>query len=331
MYYTNYGKGITINMDIKDIKDVKALTDQLAENIKKVIIGKDGTIEILLAAMLSSGHILLEDVPGSGKTMLAKTLAKSIDGEFKRVQMTPDLLPADITGINFFNMKDSQFEFVKGPVFTNILIADEINRATPKTQAGLLEAMEEKQVTVDGVTYELDNPFMVIATENPVDTQGVFQLPEAQIDRFAVKLSMSYPDHISMCNIIKTHMGEDVLKNIKPVCDKNQIIKCSDIVRKVRVNDDLVEYAVNIVEKTREDDRIILGISQRGGIALIGVARGIAAMSGREYVLPDDIKKAAPYVCAHRLILKNSERIKENAEREIIEQILAGVPVPTEE
>ena len=318
-------------MGISSVNDVKETAEAIVSNIKKVIIGRDDTIEMVMAALLSGGHILLEDVPGSGKTMLAKALAKSLDGSFKRIQMTPDLLPADITGINFFNMKTSEFQFTEGPVFANILIADEINRATPKTQSGLLEAMEERQVTVDGRTYELNSPFIVIATENPIDTQGVFPLPEAQIDRFAVKLSMQYPDHEAMLKIMKTHMANDVLNELKPVATGNDITEAIEAVKSIHITDDLIEYAVNIVERTREDNRIILGISQRGCLALIAVARGLAAMAGREYVLPDDIKKAAPFVFVHRIILKNSERIKENAELEVIGQILESVAVPTEE
>lgn len=311
--------------------EIKEICDLLKENIKKVIFGKDEQIEMVIAAMLAGGHILLEDVPGSGKTVLAKTLAKSIDGDFKRIQMTPDLLPADITGINFFNMKKSEFEFVEGPVFTNVLIADEINRATPKTQAGLLEAMEEKQVTIDGKTYSLENPFVVIATQNPIDTQGVFPLPEAQIDRFAVKLNMDYPDHNSMVDILKKHSGKNILETVGAVVTKEKIQEAKKQIDDISVNEDLLHYVVNIVEKTREDERIVLGISTRGMLSIVSVAKSYAAMMGRDYVLPDDIKKVAPYTCCHRLILKNSERIKENAEENVIRDILESVPVPTEE
>lgn len=313
------------------VEEVRELYLGLRENIEKVILGKGEAIDMVIAALFSGGHILLEDVPGSGKTMLAKTLAKSIDGEFKRIQMTPDLLPSDITGINFFNMKNSEFEFVSGPVFTNVLIADEINRATPKTQAGLLEAMEEKQVTIDKKTYSLNRPFIVIATENPIDTQGVYALPEAQIDRFAVKLSMDYPDHESMIKILKTHSGKNVLNSVSAKVTKEQIIEIQEVVNEITVDDDLLEYIVNIATKTREDDRIALGISTRGMLSMLLVAKSYAAMQGREYVIPDDIKATAPFTCCHRLILKNSERLKKDAEINILNDILKSVPVPTEE
>ena len=318
-------------MEIVNVNDVKRLADIIGDNVKKVIIGKDETIKMLIAAMLASGHVLLEDVPGSGKTMLAKTIAKTIDAEFKRVQMTPDLLPADITGINFFNLKTSEFQFIRGPVFTNILIADEINRATPKTQAGLLECMEEGQVTIDGITYKLANPFLVIATENPIDTQGVFPLPEAQIDRFMVKLSMTYPDHESMCNILKIHMNKSPIDEISSVANKEDILSAIEIVKRVKISDDLVEYIVNIVERTRNNDKVVLGMSQRGGLALASMSKSVAAINGRDYVIPDDIKQVVPFVCGHRLILKNSERIKENAVDEILKNILERITVPTEE
>ena len=310
--------------------EVREKADSLKENIKKVIIGKDETINHLITALFAEGHVLLEDVPGSGKTMLAKALAKSIDGGFKRIQMTPDLLPSDITGINYFDMKTSEFRFIKGPVFTNILIADEINRANPKTQAGLLECMEEKQVTVDGTTYELDDTFMVIATENPVDSQGVFKLPEAQIDRFLMKLYMEYPEHSDMVEILKVHSEKELLDEITPVMTVAEIKKIAAMVKSVRVDDCLFEYVANIVERTRNHEDIILGISQRGGIALVKAAKSMALISGRDYVLPDDIKACAPAVLSHRLLLKNSQRLKKNGEREIVLDILNEVEVPTE-
>lgn len=310
--------------------EVKEIADKLEENIKKVIIGKDETIKMLLVALFSNGHVLLEDVPGSGKTMLAKTMAKSIDGSFKRIQMTPDLLPSDITGINYFDMKTSEFRFIKGPVFTNILIADEINRANPKTQSGLLECMEERQVTVDGRTYQLEDIFMVIATENPVDSQGVFKLPEAQIDRFLMKLFMEYPDHEDLVNIIKLHSAQEMLEQLEAVVSVAQIKEISDMAKAVRVDDSLFEYVANIVERTRTHEDVILGISQRGGIALVKAAKSLALISGRDYVLPDDIKACAPAVLSHRLILKNSQRLKKNGEKDVIESILNEIEVPTE-
>lgn len=314
-----------------DILEVKQLVDKIRENVRTVIIGRDEVINHMLAAILCEGHVLLEDVPGSGKTMLAKTLAKSIDGEFKRIQMTPDLMPTDITGINYFNMKTSQFEFIKGPAFSNVLIADEINRATPKTQAGLLECMEERQVTIDGVTHNLNRPFIVIATQNPVDTQGVFPLPEAQIDRFIMKLPMEYPSHQDSMRLLHIHMQENRLEQVRPVVSLTEVVEAIDTVNKVTIHEDLIEYVVNIIEATRNDPNIILGVSSRGGLALLKASRAVAAMNGRTYVKPDDIKQSAVSVCAHRLVLRNSLQIKKDGDKELIEDILEKIPVPTEE
>ena len=313
-----------------DVNEVKELYVKLKDNIKTVIVGKDDTIKMVLVALFAGGHVLLEEVPGSGKTTFAKTLAASINGEFKRIQLTPDLLPSDITGINFFNMKTSSFQFVEGPVFTNVLIADEINRATPKTQSGLLECMEEKQVTIDGVTYKLKTPFIVMATENPVDTQGVFPLPEAQMDRFIMRLAMSYPDHNSMVDIIRTHIKGSPLNNIEPVADVSDIENAISAVSQIEVCEEIMEYVVRLVEATRKDDRIILGVSQRGMLAIIRAAQSLAAISGRGYVIPDDVKEVFVNVVSHRIKFRNRERVNKEHEREIILEILENTAVPTE-
>ena len=310
---------------------VKVIADKIAKNIGAVIKGKDDVVRKTVIALLTGGHILLEDVPGSGKTMLAKTLAASVDGTFKRIQMTPDMLPADITGVNIFDLKTSQFRFVKGPVFTNILIADEINRATPKTQAGLLECMEEEQVTVDGNTWPMEDVFMVIATQNPVDTQGGFPLPEAQVDRFLMKLYMEYPDHDSMIEIFRTHIQKDVLEQVTPVTSIEEIKNAGKQIEQVSISDAVYSYAADLVEATRTHESVVLGVSQRGGIALLRAAKTVAAIHERTYVLPDDIKEIACDVLAHRMILKNALRVRRNAAVELMKEILEQVPVPTEE
>lgn len=310
---------------------VKVIADKIAKNIGAVIKGKDDVVRKTVIALLMGGHILLEDVPGSGKTMLAKTLAASVDGTFKRIQMTPDMLPADITGVNIFDLKTSQFRFVKGPVFTNILIADEINRATPKTQAGLLECMEEEQVTVDGNTWPMEDVFMVIATQNPVDTQGVFPLPEAQVDRFLMKLYMEYPDHDSIIEIFRTHIQKDVLEQVTPVTSIEEIKNAGKQIEQVSISDAVYSYVADLVEATRTHESVVLGVSQRGGIALLRAAKTVAAIHERTYVLPDDIKEIACDVLAHRMILKNALRVRRNAAVELMKEILEQVPVPTEE
>jgi len=305
---------------------------RMQQEINKVIIGQEQTVKFVVAALFADGHVLLEDVPGSGKTMLAKAVGRTIGGNFSRIQMTPDLLPADMTGINYFNMKTSEFQFLRGPVFTNVLVADEINRATPKTQAGLLECMEEKQVTVDGTTYSLDDVFIVLATQNPVDNQGVFPLPEAQIDRFLVKLGMAYPKHDSMVQILQTHLGggKPVLDAVEKVVDISEVFTAKKLIRETEVHEDILHYVAEIVEETRSHSGVLLGISQRGALGLVRMAQVLAAFDERDYVLPDDVKEAAVPVLAHRLILKNSERMKQNREQEIIEEILGRVSVPTE-
>lgn len=304
--------------------------ERVKSNIQKVIVGKSGAIDLVLISLFCRGHILVEDVPGTGKTLLVKSLAASIDCESKRVQFTPDLLPSDITGINFFNMKTSEFEFVPGPVFSNILIADEINRATPKTQSGLLECMEELQTTIDGKTYKLAEPFMVVATQNPVENMGVFPLPEAQLDRFLVKMNMEYPTHEEGIGILERFNSVSPLEALKPVVTAADIKMCQEALLKVYVNKDIMSYIVSLAEATRKYENVVLGVSPRGAQALMKVAKGYAAIDNRDYVIPDDVKKAALPVLAHRIMLTSSAKIKANAAKNIITEILEQTPVPTE-
>ena len=304
--------------------------EKVKSNIQKVIVGKSNVIDLMLISLFCRGHMLVEDVPGTGKTLLVKSLAASIDCESKRVQFTPDLLPSDITGINFFNMKTSEFEFVPGPVFSNILIADEINRATPKTQSGLLECMEELQTTIDGKTYKLAEPFMVVATQNPVENMGVFPLPEAQLDRFLVKMSMEYPTHEEGVSILERFSVASPLETLKPVVTAADIKAAQDALPKVYVHKDIMGYIVSIVEATRKFESVILGVSPRGAQSLMKVAKGYAAIDNRDYVMPDDVKKAALPVLTHRIMLTSSAKIKLNAAKNVINDILDQVPVPTE-
>lgn len=317
-------------MSTKIASEITEVYSKIKSNIAKVIVGKEDTVDMLIVSLLCGGHVLLEDVPGTGKTMLIKALAASVGCEYKRIQFTPDLLPSDITGINFFNVKKSEFEFVKGPVFANIVLADEINRATPKTQSGLLECMEERQATIDGKTYKLAAPFMVIATQNPVESMGTFPLPEAQLDRFLMKGSMEYPNHGEGVEILARFDRESPLETLEPVVTADELVNAINKLPEVYICRELMSYITNIVERTRKAPKVLLGVSPRGALALMRASKGYAAIAGRNYVTPDDVKRAARPVLCHRLVLENSARIKEGSAQAIIDDILSIVTVPTE-
>ncbi len=302
----------------------------LRENIQKVIIGKEETIDLLMTALLAKGHVLLEDLPGTGKTKLAKSLAMSIGGEFSRIQFTPDLLPSDITGLNIFDREKNDFVLRKGPVFTNILLADEINRATPRTQSGLLECMEEKQVTIDGEKYVLAEPFLVVATQNPIETAGTFQLPEAQMDRFMMKLSMGFLSKTEEVKVLSQYKEADPLESLTKVLEVEDIVKMQEEANEVYVHTCMLEYIASIVEATRKDTGIIMGVSTRGSLALLKAAKAYAYIQGRNYVVPEDVKTLAVPVLAHRLALNFGYR-KEADNKQKLREIVEKQPVPTEE
>ena len=314
-----------------ELSNIRTLCDSIRANIGKVIVGKDEVVDLFLISLISSGHILLEDVPGTGKTMLAKAAAKSINCNFKRIQFTPDLLPSDLTGINFYNQKVGEFTFRQGAVFTNLLLADEINRATPRTQSSLLECMEERQVSIDGETRKLASPFIVIATQNPVETQGTFPLPEAQLDRFLVKVSMGYPTEAEGVEILKRFKTENPLDSISAVASADEIIDAQASFTKVSVSDDIYAYMIRLAEATRKHAEVALGVSPRGTQALLKACQVAAILAGRDYVSPDDVKKMIKPVFGHRIILSGNARLKKNRNLQILEQIMSEVPVPSEE
>ncbi|MGL5059605.1 MAG: AAA family ATPase [Microcoleus sp.] len=297
--------------------------ERLKQNLSKTIVGKEQAIRLVLVAIFSGGHALLEDVPGVGKTLLAKSLARSIDGKFQRIQCTPDLLPTDITGTNIWNPRSGEFEFLSGPVFANVLLADEINRSTPRTQSALLEVMEEKQVTVDGVSRMVPTPFFAIATQNPIEYQGTFPLPEAQMDRFTLSLTLGYPDALEELQMLERLADSFAVEDLQPCISLSEVKELQRLCAQVKVEESLKQYIVNLVRSTREDEEITLGVSPRGAVALHRASQALAFILGREYAIPDDVKYLAPHVLSHRLIPAGGRKAKT-----IVDKLLDSVPIP---
>jgi MoxR-like ATPase len=311
--------------------DVAGTAGKIIANIEKVVIGKRQQITLAVAAYFSEGHILLEDVPGVAKTMFARALARSVGCTFKRLQCTPDLLPTDVTGVSVFNQKSGEFEFRPGPVFAQTLLADEINRATPRTQAALLEAMAERRVSVDGQTYVLKPPFLVIATQNPVDQEGTFPLPEAQLDRFLVRLSLGYPSLEEEGRMLTRLQKGHPIDDLKPVVSAEDVISCQEAIREIHVDDKVKNYILNIVHSSRGHEDVLLGGSPRASIALFRTAQALAAVTGRDFALPDDVKKMAHPILAHRLILKPESRLRKRTPTAVVKDLVEEAKVPITE
>jgi MoxR-like ATPase len=310
------------------VEAVRSIAEKIVENVENVIVGKEQPVQLTVIALLCEGHLLIEDVPGTGKTMLAKTVAKSLGCSFRRIQFTPDMLPSDVTGVSMFNQKTREFEFRPGPVMAQIVLTDEINRATPKTQSALLEAMEERQITVDGITYEMEEPFLVLATQNPIEYEGTFPLPEAQLDRFMMRISLGYPEFDSEITMLERQQHSHPVTRIEQVVSAEELIEAQQRIRDVYLDDLVKEYIVKLVEATRKHPDVYLGASPRGSIALYRTGQARAAILGRDYVTPDDVKALALVTLAHRLIISPSARIKNVDPRAVIQEILDNTPVP---
>ena len=314
--------------ETRDIARVQATAQKITNNVEQVIIGKHDAVQLAVIALLCEGHILIEDVPGTGKTMLAKSVARSLGCTFRRIQFTPDMLPSDVTGISVFNQKTREFEFRPGPVMAQIVLTDEINRATPKTQSAMLEAMEERQVTVDGVTYPMERPFMVLATQNPIEYEGTFPLPEAQLDRFMVRVHLGYPETADEIKMLDDQQFTHPVTRIEQVVSADELRAAQEQVKSVHINDLVKEYIVNMVKVTRKHADVYLGSSPRGSLALYKTSQARAALLGRDYVIPDDIKWLAVPTLAHRLIISPSARIKNVDPRSVVQEIMDSTPVP---
>jgi len=319
-YFWN-GKGL-------EMADIKAFGERLIENLEQVIVGKRRSLDFIVVGLLCQGHILIEDVPGVGKTMMARSLAKSLDCTFSRIQFTPDMLPSDVTGVSIYNQQNREFEFRAGPIMGQVVLADEVNRATPKTQAALLEAMEERQVTVDGVTHPLEQPFMVLATQNPIEYEGTFPLPEAQLDRFIMRVRMGYPGTSEEIKILGGQQLQHPIEALKPVVNIKEMLKAISGVRNIYVSPAIQRYIVDLVGRTRNSNDVYLGASPRGSLALFRASQAWAALEGRDHVLPDDVKALAVAVLGHRIIVSPAARLRELSADRIVDEIVHSLPVP---
>ena len=322
--YRYYEKGF-IALDVSRFTDFHR---RVLDNCTRVIVGKDEVISLVLTCFLCSGHVLLEDVPGTGKTMLLRAFAKTVGGDFRRIQFTPDLLPSDLTGINFYNQKSGEFEFRPGPLFSNIILADEINRATPRTQSSLLEAMEERQISVDGVTTRLSEPFMVMATQNPIESYGTFPLPEAQVDRFFMRLSLGYMQREEELAVLGRAPAGDIIASLEQVTTADEAAQLKGMLQDVAVSPDVAGYLMDIVQKTRQESRFVTGVSTRGAIALYRACQAWAALSGRDYVIPEDVQRMAPHVLGHRIA--SGGAVREQDKVSFLRKLIAELPVPLE-